>query len=357
MQFAFPITQLPLWLGVAAICLALVFMALHYLESRREKRLHEFVDTTLAPRLAPAFDMGARRPLFWLTLAGVLFLMAAMAQPRWGRHWQPVTRTSRDILVVLDVSLSMLAENPPPSRLERARQKIQSLLEKCPADRFGLIVFAGKSAVMCPLTLDHGYFRMILDAVGPDTLSVEGTDISAALAEALDVFEEDDRRFPDQERDNRAVILISDGEQTAGDAISTAERIASYARIYAIGIGDPQGTVITFPAWMRQYVRMPDHKLTHVSKLDEETLSQVALRGGGAYVRLTPDNADVNFIHQELEEIRGQLTSDTMRFRLVNRYRWPLAAAWLCFLAEGLWLSLLPWLRRRRLRAQEAVSL
>ncbi len=353
MQFAFPMTQLPVWTTIGVVLMACVFVALRYLERRRVKRLHLFIETTLAPRLFAAYDMRARRPLFWLTVVGAFFLLLAFAQPQWGRRWLPVTRTSRDIFVALDVSLSMNAENPAPSRLERARQKIQSLLDKCPADRFGLIVFAGEAAVMCPLTLDHGYFRTILDAVSTDTLSVEGTDITTALQEALDVFEEDARRYPDQDRDNRAIVLISDGEQTAGDASAMARRIASYARMYTIGIGDPQGAVVTFPAWMRQYVRMPDEKLTRLSKLDEDTLTRISVEGGGAYVRITPDNSDVNFIHQELEHLRGLNASDTMRYRMVNRYRWPLMAAWLCFAAEGVWLSALPWLRKRKLMRQE----
>ncbi len=354
MQFAFPMTQLPVWAAFGALLMACVFAALRHLERRRAKRLDLFVDTTLAPRLFTAYDMRARRPLFGLTLLGTLFLLLAFAQPHWGRRWLPVKRTSRDLFVLLDVSLSMNAENPAPTRLERARQKIQSLLDKCPADRFGLIAFAGEATVMCPLTLDHGYFRTILDAVSTDTLSVEGTDITTALQEALNVFEEDARRYPEQDRDNRAVILISDGEQTAGDAPAMARRIASYARIYTIGIGDPQGAVTTFPAWMRQYVRMPDEKLTRLSKLDEDMLSQISIDGGGAYVRITPDNSDVNFIHQELEHLRGLNASDTVRYRMVNRYRWPLMAAWLCFAAEGVWLATLPWLRKRRLRRQEA---
>ncbi|HDP35757.1 MAG TPA: VWA domain-containing protein [Candidatus Hydrogenedentes bacterium] len=352
-QFAFPIAYLPFWLGVGVFLMALTYAGLRVLEARREKRLDRFVESGLAQRLLAAYDLRARRPLYWLTLVGTLFLLIALAQPHWGDAWMPVTRTSRDILVVLDVSLSMSAENPPPSRLERARQKIESLLERCPADRVGLVVFAGEAVMMCPLTLDHGYFRAILDAINTDTLSVEGSDLAGALQQALEVFEEDARYFGDNERNNRAMILISDGEETAGEAVATAAEIGKYATIFALGVGDPDGAVITFPAWMRKYVRMADERLTHVSKLDEETLSRIALDGGGAYVRITPDNADVNFIHQELEHIRARTADDTVRYRLVNRYRWPLTAAWLCFAAEGAWLSVLPWLRRRRLKLEE----
>ena len=194
MQFVFPIAQLPLWAAVAAGVVFGVFLLLRALERRHERRLYRFVESSLAERLMPAYTLRARRPLLWLILAGILFLLLAAAQPHWGKKWTPITKTSRDILVLLDVSCSMTAQNPPPTRLDRARQKIESLLEKCPADRFGLIVFSGDAACMCPLTLDQGYFRSILDAVNADTLSMEGSDLSAALIEAHDTFGADARR-------------------------------------------------------------------------------------------------------------------------------------------------------------------
>lgn len=356
MQFAFSITQLPLWAAAATTAVAAVFLALRHLERRHEERLHRFVEAGLAGRLLPAYTLRVRRPLFWLTLLGVIFLILAFAQPHWGRKWSPVTRTSRDILVLLDVSCSMTAENPAPSRLDRARQKIESLLESCPADRFGLVIFSGEAAYMCPLTLDQGYFRSIMDAVNADTLSLEGSDLAAAMIEAREAFEADAQRFGGQENNSRTVLLISDGEQTASDAVEEAKRIGKVAAIYTLGIGDPAGAVVAFPQWMRQYVQIPDNELTHLSKLDEETLTKIALAGNGAYVRITPDNADIEFIRGELENIRGKTASDTLRFQMVNRYRWPLAAAWVCFAAEGLWLSLLPWMRRRRLRRAEGAA-
>lgn len=356
MHFAFPIAQTPLWIALGVAVIALMFFALRSLERYRARRLDRFVEAGLAQRLLPAYDVRTRRWLVWLTLAGTLFLLLAMVQPHWGNAWAPVTRTSRDILVVLDISLSMNAENPPPSRLERARQKIESLLKKCPADRFGLVVFTGEAVMMCPLTLDHGYFRTIMDAVNTDTLSVEGSDLAGALQQALEVFREDAEHFGNNASNNRAMVLISDGEETSGEAIESAREISNYATIYTIGIGDPDGAVVTFPTWMRQHVRMPDEKMAHISKLDENNLSEIALAGNGAYVRITPDNTDVNFIHQELEHIRSRSREDTVRYRLINRYRWPLMAAWLCFAAEGAWLALLPWLRRRRLKLEERAT-
>jgi Ca-activated chloride channel family protein len=352
MQFSFPVQQAPFRVILGLAVLAAFVFLLYLLEKRRAKRLHRFVDAGLADQLMPGWTPDKRKPLFWFFLLGVLFLMLAAAGPRWGKKWQPVTRVSRDVLVLLDVSLSMEAENPPPSRLIRARQKIESLLERSPADRFGLVAFSGEAATLCPLTLDHGYFRSILDAVSTNTLSTEGSDISAALKEALDVFEQDALRFGTEDGGERVVLILSDGEETAGDALALAGEISRYARIYAIGIGDPEGAVVTFPAWLRQYIRVPDEQLTRVSKLDEENLSKLATKSGGAYVRITPDNSDVAFIQQELKQLRSKMVSGELRFQMTDRYRWPLVIAWLCFFMEGLWLVLLAPMRKRRMRLE-----
>lgn len=352
MQFSFPIQQWPVWTGLALVILGCCGIVLHLLERRRAKRLHRFVEWNLAEQLMPGWTPDRRKPLFWLFFAGLLFVLIAAAGPRWGKKWLPVTRVSRDVLVLLDVSLSMEAENPPPTRLIRARQKIESLLERSPADRFGLVAFSGEAATLCPLTLDHGYFRSVLDAVNTNTLSTEGSDISAALKEALDVFEEDARRFGEDDGGERVVLILSDGEETAGDAHALAKKISAYARIYTVGIGDPEGAVVTFPAWLRQYVRVPDDQLTRLSKLDEENLSKLATNNGGAYVRITPDNSDVEFILQELKQLRSKATSGELRFQMTDHYRWPLMIAWLCFFVEGLWLLLLAPMRKRRMRLE-----
>ena len=352
MQFSFPTHQWPFWTGLALVIFGCCGLLLHLLGKQRAKRLHRFVESGLVDQLMPGWSPERRKALFWLFLSGVLFVMMAAAGPRWGKKWLPVTRVSRDVLVVLDVSLSMEAENPPPSRLVRARQKIESLLERSPADRFGLVAFSGEAATLCPLTLDHGYFRSVLDAVSTNTLSTEGSDISAALKEALDVFEEDARRFGEDDGSERVVLILSDGEETAGDALALAEKISAYARIYAIGIGDPEGAVVIFPAWLRQYVRVPDDQLTRLSKLDEQNLSRLATGSGGAYVRITPDNSDVDFIQQELKQLRAQTTSGELRFQMTDHYRWPLMIAWLCFFVEGLWLLLLAPMRKRRMRLE-----
>ena len=348
-QFAFSPAQLPAWAAAGAALLALCVFALRRTDRRRQRRLAALIDASLALRLLEGYDERVRRPLAWLTVIGVAALLLAFAQPKWGRTWVNAARESRDILVLLDTSESMNAQNPLPTRLGRARQKVQSLLDLCPGDRFGLIAFAGEAATEVPLTLDLNYYRSTLDAVTTDSLSMEGTDITAALREAKRVFDEDAKKSGQEGRHARVIVLLTDGEQTSGEALAEAEKLRDYATVCVLGIGDPNGATITFPKWMQRYTRVQDDQKTHVSRLDEENLKKLATDAGGVYARITPDDSDVKFIRDELEQVQSGAVSDKMRYNLVNRYRWPLGLALFCFFAEGLWVMAMPWIRSYRL--------
>lgn len=360
-EFIFPFSQLALWLGVALAGLAAVVIGLRALEKRRQRRLERFVDAALAPRLLLGYDSGVRRPLFWLTVLGTGFLALALAQPHWGQAWREIRQQSHDIVVCLDTSESMHAANPLPTRLDRAKQKILSILDRNPGDRFALVAFAGASALECPLTHDLGYFKSVLAAVDTDTISAEGTDIASAIREGVKVYKDESERTGVSDSATRAILLISDGEQVAGDAIKEAEKAAEFGRVYVIGVGDPNGTEITLPDWMGRYVNTQDAGKPHLSKLDEETLSKVAISGKGGYIRSTPDNSDIEQIYDYIKQLTAYTASSDVRLRLVNRYQWPLALAIVCFAGEGVWIAVMPRLRARRLRrgvtaANEAAS-
>jgi Ca-activated chloride channel family protein len=347
-RFAFPLSQLPLWLGVAAVILATVWAGLRLMERRRSGRLHRFVEAALAPRLLLGYDARMRRPLTWLTVLGVAMLALAFMQPRWGQDWVDVQRGSRDVLVLLDVSQSMNAPDPVPSRMARAKQKVEALMEMAPGDRFGLVAFAGDASLQCPLTLDHAYYRTILNAVGSTTVSTMGTDIGEALFEAMRTFKEDAEKTGSAERHQRVVLLISDGEQVSGDALDAADRIAEMATVNVMGIGSEEGAKVPFPQMNNRGRGLQGQE--HVSKLDEETLKRIALNTEGVYVRSTPHAGDVELIYEEMGNLAARAVSSELRFNMVNRYRWPLAVAIACFFAEGLWLGILPWIRKWRMR-------
>lgn len=349
-SFIFPMNTLHWWLlstGSGIVCLV---VALRILERKRLQRLAAFVSAELTPKLLVGYDGRIRRPLGWLTVLGFLFLALAFAQPHWGHKWQSLSKQSRDILICLDVSNSMMASNPPPTRLDRARQKIDELTKRMPADRFGLIAFAGAADLQCPLTLDQGYFKAVLKAVDINSISFKGTDIAGALDTAIETFEADEKDTGAFGRQSKAILLISDGEQVSGDALKAAEKAAEHATIYVMGIGDPNGAEVRLPEWLGKSVSGVDPSKPHVSKLDEDTLIRIATTGNGRYVRSQIDNWDIDQLYEHLSKQSTRTVGSDIRFQLVNRYQWPLFLAILCFAGEGLWLVLMPRILAWRMR-------
>jgi Ca-activated chloride channel family protein len=331
------------------------------LERRRQGRIERFVEAKLAPRLLAGLDASARRPLTWFTLLGFAALMLALAQPHWGQSLREVRKHSRDFIILLDTSESMRAQNPLPSRMERAKQKIALLLDKAPGDRFAIIAFSGAAQLQCPLTLDHRYVRTVLDSMDTDVISEEGTNIAAALTQAINVFEKEDTDAGLSNRASRAILLISDGEELEGDGVDAAKQAAEYARVFVLGIGDPDGADIRMPEFMSRYLSgerrdasTPDPSQPHRSILDEPTLQQIALNGGGAYARSVADTWDIDELFSRFATLSTRDTSSDLRLRMVNRFQWPLAVAIAAFMGEGLWLVLMPWLRRWHARKKQA---
>lgn len=340
------------WFAVAIAAIMLVIYVLRRQERHHGLRLERFVDMKLAPRLLLGHDRRVRRPLLGATLLGFIFLALTFVQPHWGRKWEDVRRRSHDILVCLDISESMRAENPLPNRLVRAKQKIVSILERAQGDRFGLVVFSGAAQLMCPLTLDRGYFSAVLNAVDTDSVSLEGTNIAVALEECIRTFREQDEESSGASRDSRAIVLISDGEQVSGDAALKAREAAKYARIFVIGIGDPRGTSISYTDRFGREIAQFSKDGPHISKLDEASLSRIAVDGNGAYIRSTASNSDVDQIYGLVQNLFARDIDGDVRLQAVNRYQWPLSAAIACFVAEGLWLAVIPWFRREKSRRE-----
>lgn len=353
MEFAYPIT---IWLPLAAGVVVCSAVGLHLFERGRRTRMAQFAEASLMPRLLAGYSGGIRRPLVWLMVCGFGALAVAAAQPHWGQSWKEIKKQSRDILVVLDTSESMNAENPLPTRLARANYKVASLMERMPGDRFGLLAFSGAAALQCPPTNDHGYFKAVLDAVSTNTISMEGTDLAAALIEAGNAFKNQSNGNPAYLKDNRVILLISDGEQGETDqeaVFAAAEDVAEFARIYVMGVGDPRGTEVAIPESLTRY-GIGRAGETHLSKLDEDSLIQVARIGDGRYVRSSADEWDIDRIVEFMEKVDSRTVGSDVRLRLVNRYQWPLAIAIVLFVAEGLWWVVMPRVRHRRARGGTA---
>jgi len=341
MYFAFQWKYLPIWILSTIIIIGLLFFSLLWLEKRRTSNLKKFADYTLTTRLIQGVRPFLRKLTIISVVLGFFFLILTFAQPHWGSAWEKTQKLSRDVLLVIDTSESMLAGDLPPNRLERARQKAFILMDRCSGDRFGIIAFAGEAALVCPLTLDHAYAKTILRALNSDMLSKEGTDISEALNEVERVFKEDIEKSGGDDKYARAVIIISDGEDLSADAEKKAEALGENISFIVVGMGTPEGAEIKFPEWMKRYVKTSNIELAHKSMLDEKKLKDIALKGKGFYIRTTMDDADINLILNELEKIRMLYQSDELRYQKVNRYRWPLCAACIFFVTESIiWIIL-----------------
>lgn len=282
-----------------------------------------------SPLLPDRLPGRARRRL-WTWLAAFTLAVTALARPQWGETLEEIPHQGLDIMVVLDVSNSMWAEDFRPSRLERARMGIRDLLPRLKGDRIGLVVFEGVSVMECPLTVDYAGFRMVLDDVFPGMTPRGGTAIEQAIRFATEQFEE-------QFAADRVILLISDGEDHEGDPLATVSMLRERdIRIFAVGVGTPEGDLIPIrdERGQVQYLRDRDGNVVR-TRLHESALEQLALRTGGMYVRAVPGDFGLDRIYEDgIRPLqRAELDTVTIK-KFQDRYPWFLAAALLLLCVE-----------------------
>lgn len=289
--------------------------------NRRTQVVRKFLSPVLEPVLIGRISRTRQVWKMILLVSGIVFVLVSLLRPQWGFHWEEVRRTGSDLVIVLDVSQSMLAEDIKPSRLERARQKIRDLVDMMEGDRIGLVAFAGTAFIQCPLTLDYGALKMFLDYTDTDLIPLPGTAVEKAILEAMKVFEPGG-----SSRSGRAVILITDGEDHEGDPVKAAEVAKKQGiRIYTIGIGHDTGAPIPIQEGGGGFKKDRSGNLV-MSKINEAVLQKVALTTGGSYVRSVAGDIDLEKIY--IEGIRQEVSRDelksTRRKRMEERFQWPL---------------------------------
>jgi Ca-activated chloride channel family protein len=307
---------------------ALALVAL-YGASRKKADLKRFAAEAVWPHVLSGKSAVRARFKTGLFLAAVLMLALGLVGPRWGFHWEEVSKRGVDIVVALDTSQSMLSTDVEPSRLERAKREVHDLIKMLRGDRIGLVVFAGGSFLQCPLTLDYGACMMFLDYVDTTVIPQRGTNLGEALQRSLDAFD-------DQERHSKAIILISDGGNLVGDPMAVARDAKDRGiRIYTIGIGrEDEQTPIPLPEGGLKY--KAGKMIT--TRLEDETLKEIALATGGAYVRSVTGDLDLEKIYYEdiYKNIEKRELETTRRKRWEERFQWPLLFAAIFFFAEAL---------------------
>jgi Ca-activated chloride channel family protein len=317
-----------LWL-IPLAALALI------VQSRQRKRgLERFADQDLLTRLTGKEQSGRKflKGLFLLSALGLMFL--ALAGPRWGSHYQEVHQKGVDIMIMVDVSPSMLVEDIDPNRLERARREILDFLRVVQGDRVGLVAFSGAAFVQCPLTLDYGALQMFLNELQPDLIPVPGTDLGAAIETVLSSFD-----FGSET--DKVVILITDGEDNEGRGVEAARKGAGKdVKIFVFGIGEPAGGPIPEVDGKGGFKKDKEGKLI-LSKLDEEGLRKIASMTGGTYVRSVAGDLDLDILY--FEGIKTRTEAQTVKSGKIKVFeeRFPifLLIAFLFLLVEGLILE------------------
>ena len=274
-----------------------VFVVAYVLITRHKRRqLSEFGDPELMAQLMP--DASKSRPIvkFALLMGALSLLIIAAARPQYGQQEKTVKRQGIEVMVALDISNSMLAEDVAPNRLDRAKQMLSKMIDNMVDDKVGLVVFAGEAFTQLPITCDYVSAKMFLHTISPKLIPTQGTAIGAALQTAI-------RSFGSQESDaGRAIILITDGENHEDDAIAAAKQAQELGiQVFVIGIGKPEGSPIPVPG-TNDYIKDRSGQVV-VSRLNEEMCQEIAQAGKGAYVRCDNTNTAMRALQQELDRI------------------------------------------------------
>lgn len=325
LRFAKPEYLWALWLLVP---LAALFIASFIFKRRALKK---FASVRLQEQIVPDFS----RTKHWLKqafafLAVACFLLAA-AQPQIGSRIEEVKRKGIDLFIALDVSLSMKAEDIKPNRLEKAKRDVTTMIRRLQGDRIGLIVFAGEAFVQFPLTVDYSAAELFMSATDVDAVPYPGTMIGSAIELAL-------KSFPNDLPTQKAIVVVSDGENTEGDLIGAVQKAKEAGvRIYTVGQGTPEGG----PIPMYESGRVVDFKRDRagsivLTKLDESMLQQIAAATGGTYRRATGGGNEILDIFGELEKLEKTELGTMQIGGFEDKFQYPLAAGLLFLLLEAL---------------------
>ncbi|HUR10974.1 MAG TPA: VWA domain-containing protein [Flavitalea sp.] len=261
--------------------------------------------------------------LICLSLASIILGIANLQKPG---VMDKVGRKGLDVMIAMDVSKSMLAEDIAPNRLERAKQVIMKLIEKLPDDRVGLILFAGRAYMQMPLTTDHAVAGMYIQSAGPDIVPTQGTMISEALKMANASFNSKERKY-------KAIVLITDGEDHDPESLPLAEKMAANGvMINTIGIGSPQGAPLVDHI-TNEYKKDPQGN-TVISKLNESILQQLASSTKGVYVHLNSPDEAVSDVMKQLGTIEATALEDNAFRNYKSFFQWFLGFALLLLVIE-----------------------
>ena len=305
-QYLFLLLLIPFFFLVFALVLRL-----------RQKRIRRFGDENLVRQLMPSYAKGKAWVRLTLFALGFFFFVIGLSRPQIGAKLKEHETKGAEIMIVLDVSNSMLAEDYSPNRLDRAKLAIARLVDKLRDDRIGLIVFAGNSFVQLPITTDYVSAKMFLNSISTESVPVQGTAIGEAINTAM-------RSFSAQSEKSRAIIVITDGENHEDDPVAAAGQAAEMGvRVFTIGVGSPEGKPIPMDG---ELLKDKEGNIV-VTRLDEGVLREVANAGKGVYVRAGNSEFGLNPIIDDIRRMEDEKYSSIVFEEYDEQFMYFLAMA------------------------------
>ena len=314
-QYLFLIFLIPVFFIVQAVLLRL-----------RRRRIRKFGDEQLVNQMMPSYSKSKVWVRLTLFSIGFFFFAIGLSRPQIGARLKEQEIKGAEIIIAMDVSNSMLAEDYSPNRLDRAKLAISRLVDKLRDDRIGLVIFAGTSFVQLPVTTDYVSAKMFLNTIDTGSIPIQGTAMGDAITTCI-------RSFSQQSDKSRAIILITDGENHEDDPVAAAAQAAEMGiKVFTIGVGSPEGKPIPMNG---ELLKDKDGEIV-VSRLDESVLQEVAKAGNGAYVRAGNSEFGLNPIIDDIRKMEDEKYSSVVFEEFDEQFMYFLAIALFFFVLEML---------------------
>ncbi|MES1221415.1 MAG: VWA domain-containing protein [Bacteroidota bacterium] len=315
---------------LAALILLPLFLLIYGLTVRwRKKTMAIYGEHEVIKKLMPDISVNKRFAKFVLYVIAFGFLIIGIVNPRIGTKLENVKRKGADLMVCLDVSNSMKATDLSLNRLEKAKMALSKLIDKLNGDRIGIIIFAGEAYVQLPITTDYAASKMFLESINSEMIPTQGTNIGAAIDLSMESFGKDEGK-------NKAIIIITDGEDNESNGIRSAQNAADKGvAIYTIGMGSPDGAPIpVYVNGAREGFKKDKTGNTIVTRLNEQTLREIATAGGGTFVRASNSDAGLNVVLNAIDKLEKKQFESKMYSDYEDRFQVFIVLTFLILLIE-----------------------
>ena len=315
---------------VYALGLIPLFIIIYWMVNIWRKRaLKTYGEISVIQQLFPDVSKSKRVWKFILFSIAFALIIIGIVNPQVGTKLEEIKRKGADLMICLDVSNSMKAEDLQPNRLEKAKQAITKLLDKLEGDRIGIVVFAGQAYVQLPITTDYSAAKLFLESINTDLIPTQGTDIGAAINLSMESFGKDEGK-------NKAIVIITDGEDHEAAAVKAAEAAAEKGiAIHTIGMGSAEGAPIPiYRGTVREGFKKDKEGNTIVTKLNEQNLQEIASAANGIYVRASNSDAGLNNVLDAINKLEKKQFDSKMYSDYEDRFQWFISASLLFLLIE-----------------------